>query len=885
MKTKIIQLVIAVLFVSIAVVGQANTYNVTICQGSDTTIGHVWSGGIVYWWNTNPIQYGSSITVNPSNNQQYIVTILDVFSNIMGHDTFNIVVNPTPYVGISSSGGQTIVCPGDSLQLICTSNPSPLDAYQWSNGANTMATNVTPTNSPTIYSVIGTEDGCSDTATFIVTIQPNPTPYQITGNSTYCPGQFGVVIGLSGSQVGIMYKLWHNGVWTGTALGTGNAISFGMIANASGSYTATGETNLGCLSNMIGTLNVTPTLLPAAAGAITGPTAICAGSNQSYSVAPISGATSYAWSITNGSIISGTGTTNIVVNWTGNGTLSVAGTGFCGNGPNSALNVVVYPAPTVSISPNTPHVCNGDTANFTANGASTYNWSMGLTGSNISFVPVQTMSVSVIGISQYGCISQPVGTMLYVEPIPSFTLLGPTSPACAGDDVYLDAIANQATGYNWTGPNNFWSNMQNPTLFNVNGADAGTYTVTATSQYGCTASATVNVVVNPTPVISVSSVSPLCAGDDIHLISAHNGTSLIWNGANNYSSIQQNPTITNVTTAMSGWYVATSYLGSCFASDSVQVTVNPTPNVSISASTTNICAGLPVDLTGNGASTYNWSNGANGPTTTVYPSQNSNYSVTGTNQHGCTGSATIAISINGNGILSEFNVVGYPKCHGGSDGYCNLHVLNGSYPYAYQWSDGTNGTSSRSGLSAGIYAVTITDANGCQGVDSITIVDPPTINMAYIPDGLTIYLNISGGSMLPGDVWQISSNPPAESIIMTTPGSFTIVLPAGTASVFITGMDGHLCTETITVFTGQSGIENNNGQNLPPIYFNNGNGTIVIPKSIPIDHVNVVCLAGGIPYTYTGNEHIISTNSLSPGFYIVQVTTDDGKVITSKFVK
>jgi hypothetical protein len=870
-KTKIIQLVIAVLFVSIAAVGKANTYNITVCAGSSVTIGNTIPGGAWYLWSSGNTT--TTITMAPTTSFTDTVTILNSSWFVIQVDIYNVTVNPLPNAAITGDYGY---CQFGSAQI---SGQGGI-AYHWSNGPNTQMITVTQAGTYTV--TVTDSNNCSAIASRQMSQFPLPQVFTINTSTPYiCPGSGGM-IPVSGSQPNTQYELLLNGVNTGTSLiGTGNPLNFTNIMTP-GSYTvrATSLVTL-CQSMMSGVVNLI-NLAPAGnAGTITGMTSLCTSNstNQTYSVAPISGATGYVWSLVNGTIVSGQGTTTVMVNWIGNGSISVYGQNYCGAGSATTMSVVIHPNPTVTITPNNPYFCVGDSVMLTVGGnANTYSWTgSNGTGTGNYYAASIAGQVTVVGTNQYNCPSQPVSVTVTSQPNPTFTLLSPTGPVCAGTDVQLSATASQANAYNWTGPNNFWSNMQNPTLFGVDGTDVGTYTVTATSQYGCTASATVNVVVNPTPVISVSAMTPLCAGDDIHLISAHNGTSLVWHGPNNYSSIQQNPTITNATTAMTGWYVATSYLGSCFAKDSVNVVVNPTPTVSATASSNTVCAGLPVTLTGNGASSYSWSTGSTINPTTVNPMQNTTYFVTGTNQYGCEGTASVTITINTNGLISEFNSVGYPTCPGSGDGWLNLHVMNGVYPYNYQWSNGQNGTSSLSNLTAGTYSVTITDANGCQGHNSVNLTDPDPILINYTVNGHSISLNITGGTMLPGDTWLVSYNPnPISQTYLNA------IFDPGVTSVFVTATDGHTCQETITAYISPSGIDDNDGQNTP-IYMDGGNGTIVIPKNLPIDHVNVYGFAGGS--AYTGNQHVVSTNGWAPGLYIIQVTTTNGKIITQKVMK
>ncbi len=98
-----------------------------------------------------------------------------------------------------------------------------------------------------------------------------------------------------------------------------------------------------------------------------------------------------------------------------------------------------------------------------------------------------------------------------------------------------------------------------------------------TYEFPCTASDSVDVTVNPVPVASASSNSPVEEGDTIQLTGRPDGmSSYSWTGPNGFSSFDQSPSIPNATIAMSGAYILTvtnSY--SCQDNASVNVTVNP----------------------------------------------------------------------------------------------------------------------------------------------------------------------------------------------------------------------------------------------------------------------------------------------------------------------
>ncbi len=128
-------------------------------------------------------------------------------------------------------------------------------------------------------SALNTATSCSSemTGTVAVTIDDNPTAFNVTGGGSYCAGGTGVEIGLDGSETGVAYTLLLDGTPTSTIVsGTGTAISFGDQATA-GDYTVSAlNTATSCSSEMTGTVAVSIDDNPAAFN-VTGGGSYCAG--------------------------------------------------------------------------------------------------------------------------------------------------------------------------------------------------------------------------------------------------------------------------------------------------------------------------------------------------------------------------------------------------------------------------------------------------------------------------------------------------------------------------------------------------------------------------------------------------------------------------------
>ncbi len=126
--------------------------------------------------------------------------------------------------------------------------------------------------------------------------------------------------------------------------------------------------------------------------------------------------------------------------------------------------------------------------------------------------------------------------------------------------------------------------------------------------------------------------------------------------------------------------------------------------------------------------------------------------VTGNGQF--TTSQMHALCTDGCGAFSVSTSKTNVSCNGGSDGSISATPNNGQAAYTYAWSNGAN-TSTISGLAAGNYSVTITDANGCQSVASVMITQPaqPNIQVSAVFDQL--YSSLSGTAYQ----WYLDGNP------------------------------------------------------------------------------------------------------------------------------
>ncbi|MES2704259.1 MAG: T9SS type A sorting domain-containing protein [Bacteroidota bacterium] len=202
--------------------------------------------------------------------------------------TATISIDPLPAV-FTVTGGGSYCAGGTGVSIGLGSSEAGIN-YQLYNGAASVGPVVAGTGSAISFgtqTAVGTytvvainaATGCSIamSGSAVVSIDPLPVAFTVTGGGSYCTGGTGMIVGLSGSAIGTTYQLLRDGVIVGTPLaGTGAALSFGY-QTASGTYNVVATiTATGCVNTMSGTATVTELIIPAAY-AITGGGSYCDG--------------------------------------------------------------------------------------------------------------------------------------------------------------------------------------------------------------------------------------------------------------------------------------------------------------------------------------------------------------------------------------------------------------------------------------------------------------------------------------------------------------------------------------------------------------------------------------------------------------------------------
>jgi hypothetical protein len=287
--------------------------------------------------------------------------------------------------------------------------------------------------------------------------------------------------------------------------------------------------------------------------------------------------------------------------------------------------------PTLSLTGSSSSVCLGAAATLSASGAVTYTWTGGVTN-GIPFTPSVTTTYTVTG--QNGCGTTTSVSTLTVAPIP-VSLASTGTVVCTNRTATLTASAS-AFAYTWL-PINISGTMSSIVI----SPSVNTVYTVAVSNGTCLGTGTISILANPVPTITSSSNSgSICPGSTTTL-SANGGINYTWTPVNqNNSSISVSPTVTTTYSL-----VGDNSFG-CLNVSFLTVTVGIKPNLGLSASSNTICNGGSTTLTANAANSYTWTNGPSTNTYVVSPTQQTSYTVTGTNAtSGCNDTKTIDVYV------------------------------------------------------------------------------------------------------------------------------------------------------------------------------------------------------------------------------------------------
>ncbi|WP_428229437.1 T9SS type A sorting domain-containing protein [Flavobacterium sp.] len=552
-------------------------------------------------------------------------------------------------------------------------------------------------------------------------------------------------------------------------------------------------------------------------------------------------------------------------------------------------------APLTATEAQTDVTCFGGsdgTATVTPSGGATpytYSWTTGATTASVTGLTAGIYTVLITdnegtSISKPFTIAQSAGSIISITGNP------PNRTICTGSNTTFSATAVNAVTYQWqvntgSGYTNItnggvYSNATTTTL-TITGATAGMsgYTYRLVASGPCSPSATSN-----GGIITISNVTTsITAQTNVSCFGGSNGSATLSAsggiGPYTYSWSPTGGTAATASGLAAGTYTVT-------VTDNILCTKTQTVTIAqpiailngTTATTAVSCFGgsngtATVTATGGTPGyTYSWApSGGTGATASGLTA--GTYSVTITDANSCTRTINnIIVGQPASGItgISASTPV---SCFGGSNGTASVTASGGTGAYTYLWSPVGGTGASASGLAAGTYSVTITDANACtRTINNIIVGGPAAILNGTVATTSvscnggangTATVTASGGTPLYTYLWS-----PAGGTAATASG-----LTAGTYSVVIT--DANSCTRTINnIIVGQPPVLTPTPTQVNVSCNGGSNGSATVTPTGG---------AGGYSYLWSNGATTSSITGLAQGNYSVVITDANSCPTTQNF--
>ncbi|MDR6785362.1 gliding motility-associated-like protein [Pedobacter africanus] len=554
-------------------------------------------------------------------------------------------------------------------------------------------------------------------------------------------------------------------------------------------------------------------------------------------------------------------------------------------------------APTITANPPNRTICNGNNTTFTSNatGATGFQWQVN-TGSGFTDITnggvysnattnVLTITGALATMSgyTYRCKAINGTSSCFTNSNQATLTISNITASTAKSDVLCYGSSTGSAAVSPTGGIGSYTYSWSPsggTGSIATGLAAGTYTVTITDAILCQITKTF-VINQPAAALSAAAGG---GKTDVSCFGGSNGTATVaptgGTPAYTYSWSPSGGTAATATGLAAGSYT-------CTITDANNCQTTRTFTINQPASALNTTAGSKTDVSCNGGNngtatvsptggtpgyTYSWSP-SGGTAATATGLAVGTYTVTVTDANGCQGTKTFTIT-----QPTALNTTAGSKtdvsCRGGSNGTATVSPTGGTPSYTYSWapSGGTNATAT--GLAAGTYTVTVTDANGCQGTKTFTINQPASaLNTTA---GSKTDVSCNGGNNGTATVSPTGGTPgytyswaPSGGTAATATG-----LAVGTYTVTVTDANGCQGTKTFTI-TQPTALNTTAGSKTDVSCRGGSNGTATVSPT------------GGTPsYTYSwapsGGTNATATG-LAAGTYTVTVTDANGCQGTKTF--
>lgn len=899
------------------------TANIRACDDSSPTFLWTFEDGIPA---TSTEEIPGLIEYNSPGEKKITLEVITACGSTLEERTFTISEPP-----IIDLGSDQEICNGEEIQLnMSITGGSENYTIQWTSNPVSPITNPTsksPTIKPnvsTIYTAIVTDNDtkCQETSQVQITVTPAPTISFDQPNQEICSGESTLAVNITSNPAG------ENITWTAQANGVVGVIDNGTLNIPSQTLINLGSTPI----DVIFTAEISAAsqgncaIVPASYIIRVNPVSsyqnedieICSGENFNFQPADYISGTTFIWEVNSPNEVQGTSpsstfTTNINQQLTNssNELLEVVYTitpklGDCLGEPFE-LKVKVSPSPSINFSISDQELCTGSSSNavtlISDVAGATFSWTAspqieGLISSgteseipsmnlvNTTNSPIEVRFEVLVNTTSGGtCAGTPRIYTITVNPeVQVQSIVSDFNGfeiSCSGaNDGSISLNVSGGSGnyeFEWIGPNGFSSVSES-----IDKLAPGNYSVVIQDEFGCiqTRSYTIEQPL-PLDVRLESKVDVLCAGDEsgeIVLNISGGINSSVYAVQWKKDGLDYSKSGATISQIPAGNYQATvtDANGCIFIVPEIRIT-EPEAALFIDFSKTDIsCFGandgsLSLNVSG-GLPPYDiqWTFGS---TQSSFDNLGpGNYTLTVSDQSGCTRSQTITIE---DAPLFDINPeVSQISCFGETDGFVKLNFQGGVGAFTIRWDDGSE-LAERFNLASGTYGVTIKDESACEIRSEFNIVEPSMLEMEpQVTDALDcdnplsgeIKLGIKGGTAPYSIKW--SNGATVETLSGLTSGQYAVEI-----------IDARGCS-TNQVF------EIKRPSSLVITVFQSTNIQCE-PRSITEEiRVNV---SGGIaPYTISWSGGNVSADQRTmitdqPGLYQVSVIDGNGCSTTRSF--
>lgn len=740
-------------------------------DGTATVVASGGAGGYNYEWGDGQM---TDLAINLSDGWHY-VTVTDA-NGCMAIDSAEVTV-PNP-INLTLTGND-ISCNGgtDGDASVVASGGAGGFSYEWSN-AGEVTDNISAVGAG-IYTVTVTDlNGCSSTDEITLN---EPTALTITLDSTH--------VDCFGESTGGVTATVMEGTPPYTYSWTGGANTDVVTGLAAGTYTVTVTDDNLCTI----TASIDVTESPELTSSMSVGGASCSGGGDgSATVTPNGGTGPFTYEWSDGQLTATA--TGLMAQ-----TYTVTVTDDLGCMTTNSINVAEPPAISVAASGTNISCFAGSDGTVSAignggDGNYTFSWSIPATGDTQTGLVAGTYTVTVSDGN--GCTA--TDDVIISEPTEIIVTEVITDVSCGGgsDGSVNITVSGGSPAYAFA-----WSDgSTGEDCINV---PAGDYTVTVTDANGCEFSNTYTIG-EPTPVVvSLTETNVFCFnGSDGSIDATISGGTTPYSFA--WSSSETTEDLNNIP---AGDYTITVTDGNnCTATAATTVT-QPASGVTVSMSPdATVCFGTTTasaTATASGGAvgyTYIWSN--NETSATINNLGAGTYTVTVSDMNNCT--TTGSVTVNELADISSVLSANSASCNNGSDGSATVTAISGGagvaitdYTITWGTTPPQTGTTA-SNLTAGqTYDVTITDANGCTGTNSVTIPNPTSVVVNLLN---TVPVSCSGES--DGSITVSGSGGTAPYTYAWSNGQVTDMtenLTLGTYTVTVSDANGCTATDNYSV--------------------------------------------------------------------------------------